>query len=599
MTLRRMRIQGLGVIDEAELDLVDGLNVITGETGAGKTMVVSGLGLLLGARADAGLVRTGAGRAVVEGEVEVPSDHPAAARAAEAGGDVEDGLILVRTIAAEGRSRASVGGRSAPVSVLAEVGEQLVAVHGQADQWRLRDAEQHRVVLDQAGGEEIARAHAAYLEQWQAWQAARERLGRLTRSSTERELRVSVLRGALEEIGAVEPQEGEDEALRAEAERLTHAEDLRSGAEGAHDALAGGDADDRPSVTALLAAAAAALAPAAHHDPQLAALRGRVEELAYLAADLASDLASYGSGVEVDPARLEAVHARRAALGGLLRRYGPGTAEVLAFAREAAEELARIDVTDEQLGELREQVRALREQVGSAGAALSVARQQVAERVGREVTAELAHLAMGSAAVSVAVTPRRPREPGADDGGAGEAEAGPAGVELAQTVPLPDGGTALAARHGLDDVEIRLAANPGAPARSVTRAASGGELSRVMLALELVCGAGSVPTYVFDEVDAGVGGAAALDLGARLARVAQHSQVIVVTHLGQVAAHADRHLVVRKSTDGQVTSSGVSVVEGREREAELARMLGGVADSDAALEHARELLARRTAEGRE
>lgn len=592
MTLRRIRIQGLGVIDEAGLELVDGLNVITGETGAGKTMVVSGLGLLLGARADAGLVRSGAARAVVEGEVDVPADHPAAARVADAGGDVEDGLILVRTIAAEGRSRATVGGRSAPVSVLSEVGEHLVAVHGQADQWRLRDAEQHRVVLDQAGGEELARAHTTYLERWEAWQAAKERLAALTRSSTERELRISVLRGALEEISAVEPQEGEDEALRAEAERLTHAEDLRSGAQGAHDALTGSDIDDQPSVTALLAAAASALAGPAEHDPELAALRSRVEELSYLAADLASDLASYGAGIDVDPARLEAVHVRRAALGGLLRRYGPGTAEVLTFARAAAEELVRIDVSDEQLEALREEVRDLRAEVGRTGAALSAARLGVAERVGREVTAELAHLAMGSATVSVAVTPRRARA----DGGGGEETGAPG--ELAPSVPLPGGGMALAARHGLDDVEIRLAANPGAPARSVTRAASGGELSRVMLALELVCGAGSVPTYVFDEVDAGVGGAAALDLGARLARVAEHSQVIVVTHLGQVAAHADRHLVVRKSTDGQVTSSGVVVVEGQEREAELARMLGGVSDSDAALQHARELLARRASESR-
>ncbi|WP_134773536.1 DNA repair protein RecN [Ornithinimicrobium flavum] len=584
MTLRRIRIQGLGVIDDAELDLSDGLNVITGETGAGKTMVVSGLGLLLGDRADAGLVRAGSGRAVVEGEVDVPADHPASLRVAEAGGDVDDGLILVRTVAAEGRSRASVGGRSAPVSVLTDVGRHLVAVHGQADQWRLRDAEQHRVLLDAAGGEEVADALAAYQQVWARWQGARERLEGLTRSSAERSVRVAALRTALEEIEAVAPVEGEEDELRAEAVRLSHAEELRAGAQTAHDALAGDDLDDQPSVSGLLAAAMAGLGPAAEHDPELAGLRTRTEELAYLTSDLASDLASYAGGVEVDPARLETVQTRRAALGGLLRRYGPGTADVLHFAEEAAGELAGIDLSDEQLEDLRTEVAELRRAVGRAGAALTAARSRVGQRVGARVSEELAHLAMGSATVTVDVSPRLApdEEPGV------EATSG--------TVPLEGGRLARPASHGLDLVEIRLAANPGAPARSVTRAASGGELSRVMLALELVCGAGtgSVPTYVFDEVDAGVGGAAALDLGARLARLARHSQVVVVTHLGQVAAHADRHLVVRKSTDGQVTRSGVVAVEGSEREAELARMLGGVAESDAAREHARELLARRT-----
>ena len=589
MTLRRIRLQQLGVIEEAELDLAPGLNVITGETGAGKTMVVSGLGLLLGERADAGLVRAGASRAVVEGEVDVPHDHPAARRVEEAGGDATDGLILVRTVAAEGRSRASVGGRSAPVSVLGEVGEHLVAVHGQADQWRLRDAEQHRVLLDAAGGPDLAAAAEAYAEAWGAWQQARERWAELTRTSAERSLRVSALRTAVEEIEQVDPAPGEESDLRAEADRLTYAEELRQAAHGAHEALVGGDpatgAADGPSVSGLLAAAVAALGPAAEHDEELAALLRRVQDLLYLASDLGPELAGYAAGVEVDPERLESVHARRSELGALLRRYGSSTEEVLEFARRAAQELHDIDVSDEDLAQLASEVARLRDEAGRRGAELGAVRRRTAERVAATVTQELSHLAMGSATVSIEVAHRRPERSAETDGpqdGPGE-----------PVVELPDGSLVRAGRSGLDTVEIRLAANPGAPARSVTRAASGGELSRVMLALELVCGDGAVPTYVFDEVDAGVGGAAALDLGARLARLATSSQVIVVTHLGQVAAHADRHLVVRKSTDGQVTSSGVSVVEGTEREAELARMLGGVADSEAALEHARELLSRR------
>ncbi|GAA1182120.1 DNA repair protein RecN [Ornithinimicrobium humiphilum] len=584
MTLRRIRIQGLGVIDDAELELSDGLNVITGETGAGKTMVVSGLGLLLGARADAGMVRAGTPQAVVEGEVDVPATHPAAVRAEEAGGDATDGLLLVRSVAAGGRSRAHVGGRAAPVAVLAEIGEHLVAVHGQADQWRLRDADQHRLLLDTAGGSEVAEARGAYERAYEAWRASVARLQELTRTAAERAVRVGMLRGALEEIEAVDAEEGEEDRLRAESERLTHAEELRSAALLAHDALVGSDdpGPDQPSVTALLATAGAALGPAAAHDEELAALRGRLDELAYLGSDLAADLASYGTAVEVDEERLAEVHQRRADLTAVLRKYGGSTTEMLALARRFADELAEIDVSDDDLAELRRSTEALRQEVARTGAALTAARTATAERVGAAVTRELSHLAMGSAEVSVRVEPRWV---------SGDAEDGDGGA--AATVVLEDGRSVRPRPHGLDEVEIRLAANPGAPARSVTRAASGGELSRVMLALELVCGDGTVPTYVFDEVDAGVGGSAALDLGARLATLARTAQVLVVTHLAQVAAYADRHLVVRKSTDGQVTSSGVVAVEGAEREAELARMLGGVADSDAALEHARELLSRR------
>ncbi|OLT44187.1 DNA repair protein RecN [Serinicoccus sp. CNJ-927] len=590
MTVRRIRIQQLGVIEEAELELAPGLNVITGETGAGKTMVVSGLGLLLGDRADAGMVRAGAARAVVEGEVDVAEDHPAARRVVEAGGDATDGLILVRSVAAEGRSRASVGGRSAPVSVLTEVGEHLVAVHGQADQWRLRDADQHRLLLDAAGGPTLAAAGQRYAQAWEEWQESHRRLQELSRTSTERSLRVGALRRALEEIEQVDPQPGEDESLRGEADRLTHAEDLRRAAQEAHEALVGADpasgAADVPSVSSLLAAATDALAPAAEHDEQLADLLVRVREVAYLATDLAPDLAAYGSGVEVDPGRLDAVHARRAELTGLLRRYGSSTQEVLDFAREAALELAAIDVSDDDLADLRTRREQLRTEVARTGLELGALRRETGARVGTAVTEELSHLAMGSATVLVDVAHH-------DVGGDGQDEA--TTEAGAADVKLPDGRRVRAWRHGLDAVEIRLAANPGAPPRSVTRAASGGELSRVMLALELVCGAGAAPTFVFDEVDAGVGGAAALDLGARLARLARQAQVVVVTHLGQVAAHADQHLVVRKSTDGQVTRSGVVVVDGAEREAELARMLGGVADSGAALEHARELLEQRGA----
>ncbi len=592
--LSTLRLRRLGVIDDAELVLSPGLNVITGETGAGKTMVVTALGLLLGARADTALVRAGARQTEVEAEIAVDRSHPAAARVAEAGGAVEDGVILVRTVSAEGRSRAHVGGRAAPVSVLGEVGQHLVAMHGQADQWRLREAEQHRLLLDSYAGASVQDALTAYAESYAAWRAARELLTDLTTSAQQRVRESQMLQTALEEIEAVAPKVGEEETLRTEEDRLAYADGLGSAAHHAHKALAGDDEDPSQqsgSIMELLSGAARSVRQMSAHDAELAALASRLDELSYLAADLAADLASYGTGIEVDPIRLEQVQQRRAALGALLRSYGGTTTQVLDWAQESAKRLIDLDVSQERLDTVRATVCRHRAELGEHGQALRSARVAAAARLGEQVTAELAHLAMASARVDVVV---QPRELSVDDGpgmDTDQRDDTPGDTEHTQGWVEVDSKRCRPRSHGLEDVEIRLAAHAGAPARTVTKAASGGELSRVMLALEL---AGrhttAVPTYVFDEVDAGVGGSAALDLGARLARLAQTSQVIVVTHLGQVAAYADHHLVVHKSSDGKVSASDVKAVEGPARVREIARMLGGVADSEAALEHARELL---------
>ncbi|MGN6414319.1 DNA repair protein RecN [Flexivirga sp.] len=566
--LRELRIQGLGVIDDALLDLSPGLNVVTGETGAGKTMVVQGLGLLLGGRSDAGLVRGGADKAYVEGIVELVTDHPAVVRAREAGAeaDPEDGavgnteLILARSVSGQGRSRAHVGGRSAPVGVLGELGELLVAVHGQADQWRLQRPEQHRVMLDDFGGTPVASALAAYRRLHQQWQDTVSELTELTERARERAQRLDLLTAALEDIERVDPVPGEDTELSAESERLTHADGLREGAGAAHALLAGDDSGDpgdaQSHVVELVARARQALAGLADHDAELAALDGRLRELGVLAADIAGDLASYLADLEVDPARLEHVQQRRAELTGLLRKYGESIDDVLVWSKSAAAEAAALAGSDDRIQQLRGRLEELEPQLDAAAQKLTKARSTAARKLQKAVTEELAHLAMGSARLTVTVT----SDP------------------------------AHRAAHGVDEVEILLAANAGAVPRSVAKAASGGELSRVMLALEVVTATGTVPTFVFDEVDAGVGGAAALDIGARLARLAQQAQVIVVTHLAQVAAYADRHLVVHKSSDGHITASGVSAVDGEDRLAELARMLGGVSDSAAAREHAQELL---------
>lgn len=570
--LREIHIRGLGVIDDAVLSLSEGLNVVTGETGAGKTMVVSGLGLLFGERADVTRVRAGQEQAVVEGFIDVASDHPASIRAEEAGADVSDGLILVRSVSENSRSRAHVGGRSAPVSLLSELGEHLVAVHGQSDQWRLQQPEQHRVVLDRFGGANIEKATRAYEVLFEEMQGARAELRELTAQQRERVQRLDALTVALEEVEQIDPQSGEEISLATEAERLSHADALREGSHTAHAALVGDEENIDDSVTPVLDLvehARAALSALVDHDPELASLDARLRELSVLAADLGADLASYTADIDIDPGRLDQVNERRALITGLLRKYGDSVDDVLAWGKSAAAEAAELAGTDDRIAELEALLAQKMPVLGEAAHALTVAREKAAKTLGTRVGEELKHLAMGSAQLEVAV-----RQNTLEDG-----------------LPLPDGRVVRAAAHGVDEVEILLAANKGAPLRTVAKAASGGELSRVMLALEVVTASGDVPTFVFDEVDAGVGGAAALDVGARLKALAANAQVIVVTHLAQVAAYADRHLVVHKQSDGHITSSGVHAVEGAEREAELARMLGGVSDSEAALQHARELLA--------
>lgn len=569
--LTRLRLRRLGVIDDAVLDLAPGLNVLTGETGAGKTMVVSGLGLLLGSRADASLVRTGAKDAVVEGVLDLPEGHAALVRAAEAGGEDEDGeLVLVRTVAAQGRSRVHVGGRQAPVGVLGELGEMLVVVHGQADQWRLRSPEEHRVMLDDSDPA-IAPLKTAYRDAYRAYTAARDELSRLAKLEARRTSEADALRAGLADLERLDPQPAEDEKLAAESMRLSHVDGLRTSAGTALTALVGDDSygDGVASVTDLVGQARAALSGAGAHDDALASYDGRLSEIATLVSDCAGDLGSYLAGLDVDPERLEQVEARRAELSRITRAYGDSVDEALAWGQRAAARLDELETAHERAAGLEEEVARLLAALRAAADDLTAARTAAAGTLAKAVSAELAHLAMGKALIEVVVEPR---------------SAGP--------VP-GDGDHPPLGTTGADDVDIRMASGPGLPLRTVAKAASGGELSRVMLALEVViagAGGSAVPTFVFDEVDAGIGGRAALAVGARLAALAQHAQVVVVTHLAQVAAHADRHLVVRKADDGHVTESDVVVVEGEERVREVARMMAGVDDTEAALDHARELL---------
>jgi DNA repair protein RecN (Recombination protein N) len=412
-----MRIRCLGVIDDAVLALHPGFTVLTGETGAGKTMVVQGLGLLLGARADSALVRSGAPRAAVEGLLTLPPEHPAISRVVDAGGEIDDGdLVLARTVGADGRSRAFVGGRSAPIGVLADLGEQLVAVHGQADQWRLRRPDQHRELLDVFGGPAIAERLTAYQQVYAALGAARAERDRLTSADRDRAREVDTLTAALEHIERVDPQPGEDEALRVEDERLAHAEGLRYAVAAAHSALVGSDdGAETANAVEMINTARATLAAETRHDPRVEELHRRVSEAGYVVADLAADLAGYLADLDADPARLAAVQARRAELAGLTRRYGDTVDEVLQWSRTAAAQLTELLGADDRLAVLETEVARLTAELSDAAAALREQRRSTATVFAAEVEAELAQLSMASARLSVTVTEREPGPYGADE----------------------------------------------------------------------------------------------------------------------------------------------------------------------------------------
>ncbi|CAL9405810.1 DNA repair protein RecN [Streptomyces sp. enrichment culture] len=569
--LEEMRIRSLGVIDDAVVELSPGFTAVTGETGAGKTMVVTSLGLLLGGRADPALVRIGAGKAVVEGRITVPENAAVAVRAEEAGAELDDGALLIsRTVSAEGRSRAHLGGRSVPVGVLAELADELVAVHGQTDQQGLLKLSRQRQALDRYAGDAVAVPLAKYGEAYKRLRAVSAELDEITTRARERAQEADLLRYGLDEIAAVEPRAGEDAELAEEAERLGHAEALASAAAAAHAALAG-NPEDPEGVDAgtLVAGAQRALDAVRAHDPALAALADRIGEIGILLRDAAGDLAGYADDLDADPLRLAAVEERRAALTGLIRKYGEDIDAVLAWAERSATRLTELDGDDERIGELTAERDALRAELGGLAQALTDARTEAAERFAAAVTAELASLAMPHARVSFDI--RQTEDPEGVEVGGRPVAYGPAGA---------------------DEVELLLAPHPGAPPRPIAKGASGGELSRVMLAVEVVfAGTDPVPTYLFDEVDAGVGGKAAVEIGRRLARLAKTAQVVVVTHLPQVAAFADRQLLVEKTNDGSVTRSGVKVLEGEERVRELSRMLAGQEDSETARAHAEELLA--------
>ena len=567
--IETISIENLGVIAQAELPLGPGLTALTGETGAGKTMVLTSLKLLLGSKADPAIVRAGTQRCVVEGAFALEEDAKCIQIAQEAGCEIEDDLLLAsRVVPATGRSRAHLGGRAVPASVLGQVGSRLVSIHGQADQLRLRTAAAQRRALDAVGGSEHEQLCRQYSSCYRAWNQARQDLETWREQALAREGEIAGLRHALEQLEALDPKPGEDQALAEEASRLENLDLLRSGAAEAASAISGDELnDDVANVIALVSVARRSLENAADHDSRLASLMPRLNEVAALTSDLAMELTDYLSDLDADPDRLAWVHERREQLRrGCLEIGGLGQVftnvdELLAFGQHSAARLAQLDGPLDRETELAAEVERTGKELKTVAKRLSQARTKLAKLLSQQVSAELEGLMMRGAKLQVRLNP------------------------LEQPGPT-----------GMEEVELLLRAHPGAAALPLEKGASGGELSRIMLALEVVLAQHTATkrhTFVFDEIDAGVGGRAAVEIGRRLAALARHHQVIVVTHLAQVAAWAQTQLVVVKQVgqaSNEATTTAVETVEGPERVRELARMLSGQSDSQTALRHAEELL---------
>ena len=551
--IRSVRIRGLGVIDETVLEPSSALTAVTGETGAGKTMVVTGIGLLLGDKADTGLVRHGCDRAVVEAVL----DTPDAGRVSELGGTVEDGEVICARHITSRRSRALLGGAQVTASQLAHIVGDQVTIHGQSEQVRLVDAARQLDVVDRAAGDELAGYLSRHAQLWSEFRAASQRLQRLNEDRAGAEMEREVLTRRVGEVDAVDPKPHEDDDLIAEIAGLQAAQSIRESLNKADVLLNGVETSTgpQPGALALLEQAVHELDGTGDADPHAAELAERARQMSYDLTDLAASVAGHAARAEADPQRLEELGGRLAAIQRLLRARTTTLDDLLESTAADRHRLAELDPGATDLDSLGQQVEQLRSELRRSADHMSAVRRRTAVRLAAEVRPELAALAMPHARLEFRVEP---------------APMGP---------------------RGADSVTIMLAANPGSDLAPLAKAASGGELSRVRLALEVVVAQPQVPqTFVFDEIDSGVGGAVGIEIGRRLRQLARRHQVIVVTHLAQVAAFADTHVVITKASDGAITSSGLREVTGSDREIELSRMMSGMVDSESGLEHAHDLL---------
>lgn len=566
--LEEISIRNLGAIEGSELSLGRGLNVLTGETGAGKTMILTALALVLGGKSDSSLVRHGADRLVATAQFSIPGamQHPFL----EVGAQIEDGsLIVTRTVNADGKSKALCGGAAIPAGTLSDLTSSLIEIHGQSANSQIIKPARQRELLDRFGGVEIATALANYQKVFEEYLTLKSRLAALKDSVNKKEVEIVELQEFLSAWSALKAVRGEFSALQDQINRLSSVEDLQIAASGALTALY----NEETGALTLLNSARRSLEGAKDKDSKLATIADQVNESLFLLDEAVRDLASYESSLESDPTHLDLLQSRKAALVTFIKRYGAaGEADeelvaLAARAKQAKESLADLNGGGSRIAEIEVELKSAKEKLLLAAKELSKLRAKTAAGLATEVTAEIKALAMPH-------------------------------TELFIEVSTPDYQGALKESDftvlGCDEVAILIRGQSDGPKIALGKGASGGEMSRIMLALEVVIAKSHpVGTYIFDEVDAGVGGKAAIEVGKRLHALAQSAQVIVVTHLPQVAAWGDTHFLVKKSSDGSVVASGVARLEHELRIEEIARMLAGLEESVSAREHAAELLALR------
>lgn len=552
--IRSISISNLGVISQAELHLTEGFNVITGETGAGKTMLLSAMQLLLGERADSSRVREGANQLRVSGQWDI-SNSELIAQVDQLGGEIEQSeLFVTRTVSSDGRSKAVLGGAPVPLSSLSGVAEQLVVIHGQSDQARLRSQSAQRNALDAFGGDAVSDAKSDYQSVFKSWQESKRRLLQLEEQSKNRDAEILRLKSFIADMEQVAPMPDELDQISQRLNRLENVESLRAVTTLAHDAISSENSEAVDALS-LISDAKRLIDSLAGKDEQIAEIGKRLSDLSLQFSEVSADLSRFIQDLDADPSELDKLQHRKSDLVALERRYGLQLAHLIPESQRAANQLLDLEDSDNQLEILEQHIAELESQLLTLAAVLTEKRGIASTELARKVSEELNALAMPNSEFSISLK------------------------------------TADFEIHGADMVYMLLAAYPGAEPRPIGKSASGGELSRLMLAIEVVlAGSTPTPTMIFDEVDAGVGGASAIEIGKRLKRLSRDCQVIVVTHLPQVAAFADNHLLVQKHSSDSFVASDVGTLLGAERTAELARMLGGMSQSESARAHAKELI---------
>ena len=550
--IRTISISNLGVISQTELQLSPGLNVITGETGAGKTMLLTALQLMLGARADSSKVRDGQKQLRVSG---IWEDLPDSVHEQldDLGADYEDDLVITRTVSAEGKSRAIVGGANVPAGSLGEVSENLVVIHGQSDQIRLRSASTQRDALDSFGGERLKSARDSYQQIYQSWLDAKARLERLEQSAKDRDRRIEEIQEFLTEMEQLAPEANELDSITERLNRLENVEVIRTALAESHSLIS--SSAETPDLEQLLGQIRRNLESISNKDSTLELLAQRANELSVLTSELAVEVSGQLANLDAEPGELDRLNERKSKLISMERKFGGTIHELIERSSLLASELLDLQDSDQQLEKLEQHLAAIESQLSFAAQKLTDQRKIASKNLADEVNQELQSLAMPNSKLV---------------------------IELEQIDFGPS---------GADKVSMLLSSYQGALPRAISKAASGGELSRIMLAIEVVlAGKSPTPTMIFDEVDSGVGGSSAIEIGRRLKRLSEQCQVIVVTHLAQVAAFADNHLLVKKDSGEGFVESDVQTVSENLRESELARMLSGLDSSESALTHAKELL---------